>query len=234
MQSPADLVRAAQFVSQLARTVQMLQMPHIGEYKWSCRGADYEGWLLCDGRSVSRAEYSSLFALVGTSFGAASGSTFRLPDFRGRVPGAAGAGPGLTARGLGEAAGVESKALGAAELPSHSHTGTTGAGGAHSHGVTDPGHAHTLRSVNDDLNLTGGAYAPGSDPSFPPSDTAGAMTWNNINASTTGVTVNAAADHTHAFTTASAGGGAAFSLLQPTLFGGNVFVYAGVGASAPV
>lgn len=44
-----------------------------------------QGWLMCDGRAVSRSVYSSLFASISTSYGAGDGSsTFNLPDFRGR------------------------------------------------------------------------------------------------------------------------------------------------------
>lgn len=42
-----------------------------------------EGWLLCDGRTVSRSVYSELFAAIGTRFGRGNGSTsFNLPDAR--------------------------------------------------------------------------------------------------------------------------------------------------------
>ena len=38
-------------------------------------------WLLCDGSAVSRSVYSSLFAVVGTTYGTGDGSTtFNLPD----------------------------------------------------------------------------------------------------------------------------------------------------------
>lgn len=43
------------------------------------------GWLMCDGRAVSRTTFSSLFASIGTAYGVGDGSTtFNLPDFRGR------------------------------------------------------------------------------------------------------------------------------------------------------
>lgn len=44
------------------------------------------GYLLCDGRAVSRTEYADLFAVYGTQFGAGDGSTtFNLPDYSGRT-----------------------------------------------------------------------------------------------------------------------------------------------------
>jgi microcystin-dependent protein len=45
------------------------------------------GWLICDGSAVSRTTYSTLFGVVGATYGAGDGSTtFNVPDFRGRVP----------------------------------------------------------------------------------------------------------------------------------------------------
>lgn len=50
------------------------------------------GYLLCDGTAVSRTTYSSLFALVGTTWGVGDGSTtFNLPDLRGMFLRGAGA-----------------------------------------------------------------------------------------------------------------------------------------------
>lgn len=44
-----------------------------------------DGWLLCDGRTVSRSTYAGLFTAIGTSHGGGDGaSTFNLPDLRGR------------------------------------------------------------------------------------------------------------------------------------------------------
>jgi microcystin-dependent protein len=42
------------------------------------------GWLLCDGTSIVRADYASLYTAIGNAFGTASGTTFNLPDLRGR------------------------------------------------------------------------------------------------------------------------------------------------------
>ena len=45
-------------------------------------GADVpEGWLTCDGSAVSRSTYATLFAVIGTTYGAGDGSTtFNLPN----------------------------------------------------------------------------------------------------------------------------------------------------------
>lgn len=43
-----------------------------------------EGWLLCHGQAVSRADYGDLFVAIGTAYGPGDGATsFNLPDLRG-------------------------------------------------------------------------------------------------------------------------------------------------------
>jgi microcystin-dependent protein len=80
------------------------------------------GWLLCNGQTISRTTYISLFTVIGTTFGAGDGvTTFILPDMRGRISVAAGAGPGLTNRVLGAIGGEENHTLTIAEMPSHTH-----------------------------------------------------------------------------------------------------------------
>ena len=42
------------------------------------------GYLECDGSSISRSTYSALFAVIGTTYGSASSTTFNLPNLRGQ------------------------------------------------------------------------------------------------------------------------------------------------------
>jgi microcystin-dependent protein len=111
--------------------------PLPGDLKWvgypvaaGSENTQCPGWLLCDGRAVSRTgATAALFAKIGTAHGAGDGSTtFNLPDARGRAPMGAGAGPGLTARALGAKLGEESHVLSVGELPAHDHGGATAAG----------------------------------------------------------------------------------------------------------
>jgi len=88
-----------------------------------------EGWLLCDGRLVSRATYSALYAAIGTVSGAGDGaSTFNLPDYRGMflrgVDGTAGADPDAKYRTAGAPGGLQGNAVGTLEADqfvSHTH-----------------------------------------------------------------------------------------------------------------
>jgi len=43
-----------------------------------------DGWLLCDGREVSRSDYGNLYKAIGTAWGSGNNATtFNLPDMRG-------------------------------------------------------------------------------------------------------------------------------------------------------
>lgn len=86
-----------------------------------------DGWLICDGREVSRSTYSRLFAAIGVAWGAGNGvSTFNLPDLRGEF-----------IRGVDRGRGVDPDRAFASSQASdnkeHTHTGEAAAAGNHSH-----------------------------------------------------------------------------------------------------
>lgn len=159
------------------------------------------GWLICAGQVLSRTDYADLFAVVGTTFGAPSGSTFNLPDLRGRV------GAGLdvdsggyadrlttpNSRTLGATGGTQTVTLTDAQMPTHTHevTGSTNSGGAHQHGYL---RANSVASVG------GGGTSVFA---------AGNVSANTDSAGTHSHTINVDA--------ANAGGSEAHSNVQPTL-----------------
>jgi microcystin-dependent protein len=79
-------------------------------------------WALCQGQTLSRTGFASLYAVIGTTYGVGDGSTtFNVPDFRGRAP------VGLDAsqtefNTLGAAFGTQTHTLTTAEMPSHTHS----------------------------------------------------------------------------------------------------------------
>jgi microcystin-dependent protein len=160
-------------------------------------GTQCPGWLLCDGRAVSRSTYADLFAKIGTAHGPGDGSaTFNLPDARGRSPMGAGTGSGLTARTLGAKLGEEGTTITVGQMPSHGHTGKTSAGKTAA-GVTGPGtlaahatnagttgsgnvnHQHTsVANVGFLMDARGGAaYASAPDPAAYPNQIHMAANW---------------------------------------------------------
>lgn len=80
------------------------------------------GWMLCQGQLLSIAQWTAVFALVGTIYGGNGQTTFGIPDFRGRSALGTGSGPGLPSVDLGEMAGVENTTLILPNLPFHNHT----------------------------------------------------------------------------------------------------------------
>ena len=119
------------------------------------------GWLMCDGQSYGTASYPALFSAIGYSYGG-SGASFNVPDCRGRATVGAGAGPGLTNRGLTAKGGEENHVLSTAELAQHIHPI---ADPGHVHGITDPTHAHSLSQSPHAHGVSDPGHAHGvSDP----------------------------------------------------------------------
>lgn len=79
-------------------------------------------WLICDGSAISRANYASLFAAIGVTYGAGDGSTtFNLPNLKGRA--VVGRDSSQTEFDtLGETGGAKTHTLTTSEMPSHKHT----------------------------------------------------------------------------------------------------------------
>jgi len=86
------------------------------------------GFILCDGRAVSRTTYAALFNEIGTRYGAGdSSTTFNVPDIQGRSPIGAGTGDGLTFRDIS-----------APEVGEEDHELTEAENGAHRHLIAAP------------------------------------------------------------------------------------------------
>lgn len=105
-----------------------------------------EGWLLCNGKEVSRAAYTELFKVLGTSVGAAGSSSFKIPDLSGRFPLGA-----SNTHNLHSTGGAETHTLTIAEMPAHDH----GVGG----NIVQRG------SGGDAFRELAGAYPGGNNPS---------------------------------------------------------------------
>ncbi len=81
------------------------------------------GWKLCDGSALATSTYSSLFSVIGYTFGGNGTSTFALPDLRGRqITMASSTATYATSTGIigGEAKHTQT----IPELAAHSHTYT--------------------------------------------------------------------------------------------------------------
>lgn len=78
--------------------------------------------------------------------------------------------------------------------PGHTHSGTSDTVGAHQHTLHDPGHVHTTTAVE----LAGDYWYPNGNVSKPvPGNNAYSGSTPTINASTTGLTMDATGAHSH-------------------------------------
>jgi microcystin-dependent protein len=94
----------------------------VGELKWYAGRTVPNGYLLCDGRPVSRTTYAKLFEAIGTIYGSGDGATtFNLPNGNGRTLQGGSTSEVGTYRNAG--------------LPpiTHTHSGTTESAGSHTH-----------------------------------------------------------------------------------------------------
>lgn len=78
-------------------------------------------WMFCHGQLLSIAEYSTLFALIGTTYGGDGQVTFALPNMQSRVAIHQGQGPGLSNYYIGQMAGTENVTLLSPNMPGHNH-----------------------------------------------------------------------------------------------------------------
>ena len=138
-----------------------------GTVIYSARSTAPTGYLKANGAAVSRSTYATLFAAIGTVYGAGDGSTtFNVPELRGEF-----------ARGLDDGRGIDtSRALGSAQAQSYQ---------SHNHSVTDPGHSHSFNSNGSNL---AGRINPGISNAFA-GNGIGDVSFA-INTNTTGITVD--------------------------------------------
>ena len=144
------------------------------------------GWLVCDGRTVSRTTYSKLFAVIAGSWGNGDGSTtFNLPNMIGR----SGVGPGTFTDesgasytlGFTNLQGFVTRTITQAYLPAynlvtdiqgyHSHAGATQAAGTHAHTTDAQGqhyHGGATTNESDNHTHTGITDAPGDHQHYLP------------------------------------------------------------------
>ena len=102
--------------------------PFIAEVKIFAGNFAPRGWAFCNGQLLPIAQNPALFSLMGTTYGGDGRTTTALPNLQGRAPMHPGNGPGLTSRRLGQVGGTETTILTEAQMPNHTHRGTSGLG----------------------------------------------------------------------------------------------------------
>ena len=112
------------------------------------------GTAFCNGQTISIAQNTALFALLGTTYGGNGQTTFALPDLRSRSMVHWGQGPGLSNIVIGQSGGTENVTLTQNQLPAHTHastfasTSTLGASSAKA-SLQTPGNGTVLARTKD-------------------------------------------------------------------------------------
>jgi microcystin-dependent protein len=156
------------------------------------------GWATCQGQTLSIAQNTALFSLLGTIYGGDGVTTFRLPDLQGRVAVGQGQGPGLPPVSLGEIAGTPNVTLTSAQMPQHVH------GSAFTLNIKVSDESGSTNTPTTTENVLG---------SINQADGTGVLAYGNI---TPNVTLNTGGAGIAGNTTV-AGGSQPFSITQPYL-----------------
>jgi microcystin-dependent protein len=122
---------------------------------------DWRGYAPADGRLMSIAQNSALFALIGTTYGGDGQNTFALPDLRGRFLLGAGNSPSVGNYVPGQISGTPTVTLTVNQIPAHMHalavpltlTGLTGT--ANLGAVTGGTSTVSMTGVTYTANATG-------------------------------------------------------------------------------
>jgi microcystin-dependent protein len=192
---PQDVVPLSQVEYLITTAITAISAVEIGKVSFFPVTTAPANYLKANGAAVSRTAYASLFAQVGTTFGAGDGSTtFNLPDVRGSFLRAFDDGKGLDpSRVLGtyQADGYASHNHPITD-PTHAHSVSDP---THNHAHSDPGHGHGVSDPQHSHSANGGTFtvldgngggnglgSGGQAYSFP----------SNTNAAATGIGVNAA------------------------------------------
>jgi microcystin-dependent protein len=180
---------------------------YVGPYSIPLLGCmDYFGstapnssFIFPRGQALSRITYAAAFAIVGTTYGSGDGSTtFNVPDLSGRVTAMIEMSAtrltssyfGGNSTLMGATGGAESQTLTTPQIPSHTHTGTTG------NNNQSLSHNHAYATGND---AAGGSAVPS------------ARIGSSVTASSGDL------PHAHSFTSDATGGAGAHVNVQPTI-----------------
>lgn len=143
-----------------------MSQPFIGEIVMFAGNFAPRGWSFCSGQTLSIAQNTALFSILGTTYGGNGQTTFALPDLRSRVPIHPGQGPGLSSYSLGQQGGSENVTLTVPQMPAHNHTLNANNGASNdtipTNAFFSEGGLYTTNAANVQMNpatigLTGGS-----------------------------------------------------------------------------
>ncbi len=98
--------------------------PYIGTLCLFGGSFAIKGYEMAQGQLLSISSNTSLFSILGTTYGGDGRTNFGLPDLRGRLPVGFGTGPGLSPYNLGQKGGAETVTQTVNTMAAHTHVAT--------------------------------------------------------------------------------------------------------------
>lgn len=98
-----------------------MSTPYIGEVRLVGFNFAPADWYTCNGQLLAISAYSTLFNLIGTTFGGDGQATFGLPNLQSRISVHQGSGSFGTSYVIGEVGGVETVSVTQNQIPAHTH-----------------------------------------------------------------------------------------------------------------
>jgi microcystin-dependent protein len=98
-----------------------MSTPYIGEVRLVGFNFAPVGWALCNGSLIPISENSTLYNLIGTTYGGDGVNTFGIPNLQGRIPIHQGTLAGGGTYVIGQPGGVEAVTVGLTQFPIHNH-----------------------------------------------------------------------------------------------------------------
>jgi len=102
-----------------------MSQPYIGEVRAFGFPFAPRNYAYCNGQLVAISQNSTLFAIIGTTYGGDGTQTFGLPNLTNSAAMHWGNGPGLTPRVIGEVLGADNVTLTSQQIPNHTHIVTS-------------------------------------------------------------------------------------------------------------
>jgi microcystin-dependent protein len=98
-----------------------MSQPYVGEIR--ALGFNFApfGWAFCNGQLMDISQFSTLYAVIGTTYGGNGTTNFALPNLQGQVPMHWGNLSGFNTS-IGQVQGTTQVTLTQAQTPSHTHT----------------------------------------------------------------------------------------------------------------
>jgi len=188
----SEILATTKALNALRKLIDGAQVGLIGTFAMA---TPPDGWLRANGAAVSRTVYATLFAKIGTLYGAGDGvNTFNLPDPRGKF-----------IRPLDDGRGIDTgRTLGsdqADETRSHTHGASSEASGLHLHGASTDFQGAHRHNAPGTPGIGQGASGPDTVQQSGGSSVTSLSDDHNHN-----VTIVADGDHIHTITVNATGG----------------------------